>query len=73
MRSALLLTIPLLFSACCYDPVLPPKIAILKPVGTITVKEGIISGEDINRVIQLRKSESYYIEQLTKYNEEFTK
>lgn len=72
MRRTLLLT-PLLFSACCVDPVIPPKIVVLKPVPAIQVVEGNISGDEIKKVIQLRKSEQYYIEQVSKYNEEFTK
>lgn len=70
MRSLLLL-IPILFSACCVDPVIPPKIVMLKPVPDITVTGGAITGDEIKKVQMLRKSERYYIEQVTKYNEEF--
>jgi len=51
--------------------VVPPRIIVLKPVDPIVVTDGVISGDEIKKVQMLRKSEQYYIEQVTKYNEEF--
>jgi len=44
---------------------------VLKPVPEIIVTGKAITGDEIKKVMQLRKSEQYYIEQVTKYNEEF--
>ena len=60
-------------SGCCNDPVIPPKIVVLKKVPDIQVTDGCICGNEISKVIQLRKSEDYYFEQVTDYNKRFTK
>jgi len=44
---------------------------VLKPVPEIVVTGGTITGDEIKKVQMLRKSERYYIEQVSKYNEEF--
>ena len=76
----ILLTALLSFSIYgCSEPVKPPKIKTLKRVSDIeiSVKNTCVCGDDLKLLInhdrQLRKSETYYIEQLTIYNEKFTK
>ena len=57
-----------------------PRIEVLEPVGKIKVivgPNGEITKESagnlVNGARQLRKSEAYYIEQVTNYNEKFVK
>ena len=75
----ILLSILLGFSLVgCSSIIKPPHIKVLPPIQQITVEldKGCICGVDAQNTFQLirqlRKSELYYIEQLTKYNEEFT-
>ncbi len=83
----MLLVSVLVFSAGCtkivkvpvYIEANCPKIAVLKPVDRIDLivgNNGTIHEPYTTNIIKgakmLRKSESYYIEQLNKYNKKFT-
>ena len=73
MLKILILAIILFSLTGCCDKVYSPRIEVLKKVEPITVSDDTIVGSDINKVKLLRQSEEYYIEQINKYNEEFTK
>ena len=74
MKKILLLA-PLLFSGCWLfpDAVHPPKIKTLKVIDKIQVTDGCICGNELLKVHGLRTSETYYFNEVTRYNQEFTK
>ena len=66
--------VPVFITSTC------PKIEVLKPVAQIEVVtdgNGTITNTSVHNLIngaqQLRKSENYYIEQVSTYNSKFTK
>lgn len=66
--------VPVFVEASC------PKLETLKPVGKIDVivsSDGAIRGDSMYNLIKgakmLRKSEGFYIKQITTYNSEFVK
>lgn len=84
---SMLLILSFTFSACSWCEVEVPvyleatcpaikTISIVPPIEVIVGPEGNISNKSIPSLLkgskQLRKSESYYYEQITKYNKEFT-
>jgi len=83
MLLALSITFSLLLTGCTTKEYVfldnkCPKIEVLAPVGNISGRvddDGSIRGQQLmdllNGASQLRKSENYYIEEVTKYNEIF--
>ena len=84
----MLLVVAFTFSGCSWCEVEVPvyieatcpvinTLAIVPPIEVIVDSDGNISSRAIhgliNGVRQLRQSEDYYYEQVSKYNEEFTK
>ena len=85
---SILLTLSFIFSGCSswcevevpvYMEATCPKIEVLKIVAPVEItvdSNGSISKKSIPGMLkglkQLRKSETYYYEQVTKYNKEFT-
>jgi len=77
----------LVFSGCTkivkeyvYIEATCPQIKVLKPVPRIDGRIGpdySVEGEQLTKLLQgasqLRKTETYYIQEITKYNKEFTK
>lgn len=67
------------FFAGCSQQVQCPKIETLKQVDQLEInkKNTCVCGNDLKLLLnhdrQLRKSEVYYKNEITKYNEEFTK
>ena len=87
LRTILILSFTFSLAACTRTVTVPvyveaqcPKIEVLKKVDKLEVEmdhEGRITAKSTYDLIrgagQLRRSESYYIEQITKYNKEFDK
>lgn len=73
MKEILLAALILFSLAGCGEKAYPPRIKTLKKVDDIKVVNGTISGKEIKKVMQLRKSETYYFQAITEYNKKFTK
>ncbi len=72
-------SVPILFLLSgCHNQIKPPSIKVLAKVEQVAVEvdKGCVCGSDAQNTFrliqQLRQSESYYIEQITNYNEQFT-
>lgn len=60
------------FVGCGCVDIYPPKIKTLSVVEPINVIDGAITGDEIKKVMKLRRSEKYYFDAITEYNSKFT-